>query len=590
MKFLKTALSIMLCCCLLLTGCGGGEEAKQSAPENSQQTETATPNKIYKIGDKIDDFTVTTYDGKTMSLYSILEEKDVVLLNFWATWCGPCKKEFPAIQEAYEQYSDKVEILALSVDDTDTDEILKNYVAEIGMTFPVARDTAGVGDCFSVSSIPVSVVIDRFGVICAAEPGSQPDSKIFTNLFEMYTAEDYTESLVIRSLVPQKPEATPSTQEELNAALNSENGSLVFTNSISAYDWPMTVENVDGRTVVAASNSKHPSTMSMVNTTIEAQKGDAFAVTFKLDAKSALDLMCIEVNGEAVKHFASERDWTTYTHSFDAAGTYEVTVSFTREADSYEDEACLWIDTIELIPQADAAAMLAQNPVYAVQDTTSVEVVNADAKTAGFYLTSSPEKKDYVKIVNGDTMIVKITIDETVDPELAYVMTDSGEILSLLPFESADGYYIEQEINREFGVSSIYCMFGPDIYVASAAIDEDSLTAYCALTEKYLGEKSAWEYVEEETPSASVSGDVTYTVTYTDQNGDPVEGVMCQVCNDTTCQVFVSEANGVCTFTLPAYAYEVHTLRVPEGYEGDTETVVKAPADGGELTFELIKK
>ena len=83
---------------------------------------------------------------------------------------------------------------------------------------------------------------------------------------------------------------------------------------------------------------------------------------------------------------------------------------------------------------------------------------------------------------------------------------------------------------------------------------------------------------------------MTYTVAYVDQNGDPVPGVVCQVCDESMCQVFTSDANGVCKITLPAKAYEIHTLKVPEGYEGDTTTVTEAPAGGGELSFTLTKK
>lgn len=75
-----------------------------------------------------------------------------------------------------------------------------------------------------------------------------------------------------------------------------------------------------------------------------------------------------------------------------------------------------------------------------------------------------------------------------------------------------------------------------------------------------------------------------------DQNGQPVAGVTCQVCDDDNCMVYVSDENGVCEFTLPPYAYEIHTLKVPEGYEGDTETVTTASAEGDELTFTLEKK
>ena len=51
-----------------------------------------------------------------------------------------------------------------------------------------------------------------------------------------------------------------------------------------------------------------------------------------------------------------------------------------------------------------------------------------------------------------------------------------------------------------------------------------------------------------------------------------------------------NDANGVCEFTLAPYTWEIHTLMVPEGYEGDTETVTTAPVEGGEMTFTLTKK
>ena len=104
------------------------------------------------------------------------------------------------------------------------------------------------------------------------------------------------------------------------------------------------------------------------------------------------------------------------------------------------------------------------------------------------------------------------------------------------------------------------------------------------------GEPLKWEYADADTNIQSVSGDVTYTVTYVDQNGNPVPGVMCQVCDESMCQVFTSDDNGVCQFTLPAKAYEIHTLKVPAGYTGDTTTVTNAPVQGGELTFTLTKQ
>ena len=81
----------------------------------------------YDVGDKMEDFTVTTYDGGEFSLYEVLEEKDMVLINIWATWCPPCRMEFPFMEEAYQLYKDDVEIIALSCEPSDSDEVLATF-------------------------------------------------------------------------------------------------------------------------------------------------------------------------------------------------------------------------------------------------------------------------------------------------------------------------------------------------------------------------------------------------------------------------------------------------------------------------------
>ena len=69
----------------------------------------------YKLGDKVEDFSVTLSDGSTFTLSEALTEKKAVLLNFWASWCSPCKLEMPAMNEAYGKLSDE-EIAVLQAD------------------------------------------------------------------------------------------------------------------------------------------------------------------------------------------------------------------------------------------------------------------------------------------------------------------------------------------------------------------------------------------------------------------------------------------------------------------------------------------
>jgi len=111
------------------------------------------------------DFTLKTLDGESVTL-SDLRGK-VVLLNFWATWCPPCKAEMPAFQRAYTDYAaEDFVILAVNATQQDSVEGVVEFIAEFGLSFPVVLDTAGEANRFyQVQSLPTSFFIDRDGVI-----------------------------------------------------------------------------------------------------------------------------------------------------------------------------------------------------------------------------------------------------------------------------------------------------------------------------------------------------------------------------------------------------------------------------------------
>ena len=81
------------------------------------------------LGQKMPDFTVTTIDGKKLTLSELLKDKELVVLNLFATWCGPCRHEFPAMDEVYRDLHDRMEIVALSAYDEDTMEKVRSYRA-----------------------------------------------------------------------------------------------------------------------------------------------------------------------------------------------------------------------------------------------------------------------------------------------------------------------------------------------------------------------------------------------------------------------------------------------------------------------------
>ncbi len=201
-KNLYIIIAILIAAVLCLCACG--RETEGTAESGSRINMDTRPGS--HLASRLEDFTFTTYDGESLSLYETLQEKDMVLINIWATWCGPCRMEFPYMEEAYEDYKDSVEIFALSCETDDTDEVLEDFAGELGLTFPVGRDSAGLSYTFRVNAIPTSIVIDRFGTICFIEAGSQTSADSFRRLFDAFVGDDYTESVFLSEIPPESAE------------------------------------------------------------------------------------------------------------------------------------------------------------------------------------------------------------------------------------------------------------------------------------------------------------------------------------------------------------------------------------------------
>ncbi|MCR5151295.1 MAG: TlpA family protein disulfide reductase [Clostridiales bacterium] len=111
------------------------------------------------------DFTVKTADGGTFRLsdYSGVSGK-VVILNFWATWCGPCCGEMPAFQRLHSEYGDRLKVMAVNYGESKS--TVKQFLNEYGYTFTVGLDEKGsVSALYPSDGIPYTLVIDKYGVI-----------------------------------------------------------------------------------------------------------------------------------------------------------------------------------------------------------------------------------------------------------------------------------------------------------------------------------------------------------------------------------------------------------------------------------------
>ena len=135
---------------------------------SSQNMEAAVPPET-ENADLAPDFTVYDIDGNAVRL-SDFRGKPVVL-NFWASWCGPCKAEMPDLEAAYLAYGEDVHFVIVNLTDgrSETVESGSAYVADMGYTFPVYYDTAmEAAYAYGINSIPRTYFINAEGVIVSS--------------------------------------------------------------------------------------------------------------------------------------------------------------------------------------------------------------------------------------------------------------------------------------------------------------------------------------------------------------------------------------------------------------------------------------
>ncbi len=142
-------------------------ENEDAQLENESQ-EGGTENKA-----AAPDFTVYDIDGNAVSL-SDFRGKPVVV-NFWASWCGPCKSEMPEFETAYGEYGEEVHFLIVNMTDgySETVDSAMKFIEKNGYTFPVYYDTKQeAAIAYSVYSIPATYFIDKDGYVVANARGA----------------------------------------------------------------------------------------------------------------------------------------------------------------------------------------------------------------------------------------------------------------------------------------------------------------------------------------------------------------------------------------------------------------------------------
>ena len=218
----------------VLEGVPQGYNVQESYPVKQGTTEILlTPgvitdaekpaDKTYALGDVMYDFTITDSNGQEHTLSQLLQEKEAVVLNFWYLNCNPCKLEFPYLEMAYAEYSDRIEVLGINCEDGN-DEELNRFASEYELTFPLAIGDKDYWYPAAYYACPTTIVIDRYGTIVYMHTGYFDSVASFNALFRTVTGEDYKQTFItdVEEIVTEddyRPDGSEERPFELGGAL-----------------------------------------------------------------------------------------------------------------------------------------------------------------------------------------------------------------------------------------------------------------------------------------------------------------------------------------------------------------------------------
>ncbi len=317
----------------------------------------------YKLGDIMRDFTVTTSDGKVVTLSELLKEKDAVLLNFWYTTCSWCIEEFPYMESAYQAYKDDIAIVALNPYTSDTIEAIRIFKGQYGLSFDLARD-AGLSTAFGVNSYPTSVMIDKYGTICLIVPGAITGEKYFTVIFDHFTAENYEQKLInsYEELAPaEKPNVDAPSSEEIENVINSGDIEITYYpeegTADAEYSWPFIITEKDGVACIKASNAKKDSSYATIHADVVLSAGEALAFDYFSSTEQGADLLYVLVDGVNINTISGvSTDWATcFPYVAEKDGTYKITLIYLKDSSTDTELDTVYINNVRVVKEADVS-------------------------------------------------------------------------------------------------------------------------------------------------------------------------------------------------------------------------------------------
>ena len=178
-KFLLRAVGIVIALILSISlfACDNIESGTEKSTENVSASQAESESIPQKNEELAKDFTVYDADGNEVRLSDFIGKP--IVLNFWASWCGPCKSEMPEFNEKYLELGGEIQFLMVNLTASDSIANANALLASNGYSFPVFYDTStSAASAYGVQYIPMTVFIDRDGYVMATEVGAISAEKL----------------------------------------------------------------------------------------------------------------------------------------------------------------------------------------------------------------------------------------------------------------------------------------------------------------------------------------------------------------------------------------------------------------------------
>ncbi len=394
----------------------------------------------YKLGSVMHDIVFTDTAGNTQKLSEVLQEKDMVVLNFWYTTCSWCTTEFPYMQSAYELYSDRVEIFALNPTDESLDDV-SAYQQSMGLSMPMGMDDGGeVFNAFSQYYLeqgvdvgcPTSVIVDRYGVVCAIHQGALTSEEEFTTLFDAFVGDNYVQTLYTDGIEGMAPVILPDVEmpdaDEIAAFLN--NGGLnaqYHGEEGDEMSWPFVFTSKDGVDCMAPANTGVNNSYAILYADVELKAGQALALDYYASCETAADILYVLVDRNDIYQISGEdTGWNTcYPWVALEDGTYEIALCYLKDSTENVGDDTVYLKNLRAVDAADVE-VASYIPRFAATN------MRADGFGYETYITPVYNPADgyyHVNSADGPLLLANLLSASRFSNASIYDMAENGDIV-----------------------------------------------------------------------------------------------------------------------------------------------------------------